>query len=70
MREGQLLEVQEIDKMYVYFLTSFINLFFSIVYLRRHIPTIVVQGRYDVICPVRVKKILYSLHERLLNQSV
>jgi len=32
MREGQLLEKQEIDKI-------------------RHIPTIVVQGRYDVICP-------------------
>jgi len=32
MREGQLLESQEIDKI-------------------RHIPTIVVQGRYDVICP-------------------
>jgi proline iminopeptidase len=33
MREGQLLESQEIDKI-------------------RHIPTIVVQGRYDVVCPV------------------
>jgi len=33
MREGQLLEPQEIDKI-------------------RHIPTIVVQGRYDVVCPV------------------
>jgi len=32
MREGQLLEKQEIDKI-------------------RHIPTIVVQGRYDVVCP-------------------
>ncbi|TDL19906.1 proline iminopeptidase [Rickenella mellea] len=32
MRDGQLLEKQEIDKI-------------------RHIPTIVVQGRYDVICP-------------------
>ncbi|KAJ7756519.1 proline iminopeptidase [Mycena maculata] len=32
MRDGQLLETQEIDKI-------------------RHIPTIVVQGRYDVICP-------------------
>ncbi|KAF8206347.1 proline iminopeptidase [Mycena galopus ATCC 62051] len=32
MRDGQLLESQEIDKI-------------------RHIPTIVVQGRYDVICP-------------------
>ncbi|KAG2362579.1 proline iminopeptidase [Suillus spraguei] len=33
MRDGQLLEKQEIDKI-------------------RHIPTIVVQGRYDVVCPV------------------
>jgi len=33
MRDGQLLETQEIDKI-------------------RHIPTIVVQGRYDVVCPV------------------
>jgi len=32
MREGQLMEKQEIDKI-------------------RHIPTVVVQGRYDVICP-------------------
>jgi len=32
MREGQLLESQEIDKI-------------------RHIPTIVVQGRYDAVCP-------------------
>jgi len=32
MRDGQLLDSQEIDKI-------------------RHIPTIVVQGRYDVICP-------------------
>ena len=26
------------------------------IYFRRHIPTIVVQGRYDVVCPVRVQK--------------
>ncbi|KAI0279698.1 proline iminopeptidase [Russula aff. rugulosa BPL654] len=32
MRDGQLLDSQEIDKI-------------------RHIPTIVVQGRYDVVCP-------------------
>jgi len=32
MRDGQLLEVQEIDKI-------------------RHIPTVVVQGRFDVVCP-------------------
>ena len=59
MREGQLLESQEIDKMYVYLHTSFMT-FFTVVYFRRHIPTIVVQGRYDVVCPVRVKKI--SVH--------
>jgi len=33
MRDGQLLESQEIDKI-------------------RHIPTVVVQGRYDVVCPI------------------
>ncbi|KIJ52555.1 hypothetical protein M422DRAFT_26136 [Sphaerobolus stellatus SS14] len=32
MRDGQLLETQEIDKI-------------------RHIPTVVIQGRYDVVCP-------------------
>ncbi|KAG7451222.1 proline iminopeptidase [Guyanagaster necrorhizus] len=32
MRDGQLLEQQEIDKI-------------------RHIPTVVIQGRYDVVCP-------------------
>jgi len=32
MRDGQILEKQEIDKI-------------------RHVPTIVVQGRYDVVCP-------------------
>jgi len=32
MRDGQLLEKQEIDKI-------------------RHIPCVVVQGRYDVVCP-------------------
>lgn len=34
MREGQLLEKQEIDKI-------------------RHIPCVVVQGRYDVVCPIK-----------------
>ncbi|KZT73666.1 proline iminopeptidase [Daedalea quercina L-15889] len=34
MRDGQLLDVQEIDKI-------------------RHIPCIVVQGRYDVVCPAK-----------------
>jgi proline iminopeptidase len=33
MRDGQLLDSQEIDKI-------------------RHIPTVVVQGRYDVVCPI------------------
>lgn len=33
MRDGQLLEKEEIDKI-------------------RHIPTVVVQGRYDVVCPI------------------
>jgi proline iminopeptidase len=32
MRDGQILEKQEIDKI-------------------RHIPTTIVQGRYDVVCP-------------------
>ncbi|TFY66806.1 hypothetical protein EVG20_g4283 [Dentipellis fragilis] len=34
MRDGQLLEKQEIDKI-------------------RHIPTVVIQGRYDSVCPAR-----------------
>ena len=52
MREGQLLEPQEIDKMYVSPLVpSYLNKFRDV--LSRHIPTVVVQGRYDVVCPVR-----------------
>ncbi|KAI0300961.1 proline iminopeptidase [Russula brevipes] len=35
VRDGQLLDPQEIDKI-------------------RHIPTIVVQGRYDVVCPITI----------------
>ena len=66
MREGQLLESQEIDKMYVYL--HIVYNIFSIVCFRRHIPTIVVQGRYDVVCPVRVKKSMF-MHERSLSQS-
>ncbi|KAJ8588471.1 hypothetical protein M405DRAFT_819711 [Rhizopogon salebrosus TDB-379] len=50
MRDGQLLDKQEIDKMYVHF-TSVLCPFFLTV-TSRHIPTIVVQGRYDVVCPV------------------
>ncbi|KAJ8453949.1 hypothetical protein ONZ51_g13313 [Trametes cubensis] len=42
MRDGQLLEKQEIDKI-------------------RHIPCVVVQGRYDVVCPVSHPPPLYSL---------
>ncbi|KAF9468032.1 proline iminopeptidase [Collybia nuda] len=47
MRDGQLLEIQEIDKI-------------------RHIPTVVVQGRYDVVCPATTayalkKACLFSL---------
>ncbi|KAG9042101.1 hypothetical protein FS837_011347, partial [Tulasnella sp. UAMH 9824] len=34
MREGHLLEKQEIDNI-------------------RHIPTVIIQGRYDVVCPAR-----------------
>ena len=50
MRDGQLLESQEIDKMWVYkYLDTrkFNHCLFS-----RHIPTVIVQGRYDVVCPV------------------
>lgn len=41
MREGQLLEAKEIDKI-------------------RHIPAVIIQGRYDVICPA---KTAYELHK-------
>lgn len=46
MREGQILEQQEIDKI-------------------RHIPTIVVQGRYDCVCPVSVIGVISNF--QLLN---
>lgn len=49
MRDGQLLEKQEIDKMYVHFTRVLLSL---LTIGSRHIPTVVVQGRYDVICPV------------------
>ena len=52
MRDGQLLDSQEIDKMCVRarFKKSLTEPPRS-----RHIPTIVVQGRYDVVCPVSPK---------------
>ncbi|KAG8740181.1 hypothetical protein FRC10_004620 [Ceratobasidium sp. 414] len=45
MREGQLLEKQSIDKILVIILIT------ALTHYSRHIPTIVVQGRYDVVCP-------------------
>lgn len=42
MRDGQILEQQEIDKI-------------------RHIPTIVVQGRYDCVCPVSDFLLSYTI---------
>jgi hypothetical protein len=50
MRDGQLLDKQEIDKMYVHLTSVLCPCFLTIT--SRHIPTIVVQGRYDVVCPV------------------
>jgi len=50
MREGQLLEKQSIDKMYAF---TFIQLSMRLTSdSSRHIPCIVIQGRYDVVCPV------------------
>jgi len=46
MRDGQLLEVQSIDKI-------------------RHIPTIVVQGRYDVVCPATTAYALKKVFPQL-----
>ncbi|EDR10050.1 prolyl aminopeptidase [Laccaria bicolor S238N-H82] len=51
MREGQLLEKQEIDKI-------------------RHIPTIVVQGRYDVVCPTTTAYALKKVFPELTLQIV
>ncbi|KAH0833214.1 prolyl aminopeptidase serine peptidase [Lanmaoa asiatica] len=50
MRDGQLLEEQSIAKMQVELSVSCPLLLTCI--CSRHIPTIVVQGRYDVVCPV------------------
>lgn len=56
MRDGQLLEKQEIDKMYdcviLHILIPLLTC--TCPSFSRHIPTIVVQGRYDVVCPVRI----------------
>ncbi|TFK40423.1 proline iminopeptidase [Crucibulum laeve] len=46
MRDGQLLEKQEIDKI-------------------RHIPTVVVQGRYDVVCPATTAYALKKVFSEL-----
>ncbi|KAB5594002.1 Proline iminopeptidase [Ceratobasidium theobromae] len=50
MRQGQLLEKQSIDKMYV--LPTIHLKHITDVARSRDIPTIVVQGRYDVVCPM------------------
>ncbi|KAF5382215.1 hypothetical protein D9615_004368 [Tricholomella constricta] len=58
MRDGQLLEKQEIDKMWD---------------IIRHIPTIVVQGRYDVICPATtayaLKKVFPELELKIVPDA-
>ena len=56
MRDGQLLDKQEIDKMYAFFslvqATCIEGAHSSrLVSCSRHIPCVIVQGRYDVICP-------------------
>jgi anion-transporting ArsA/GET3 family ATPase len=55
MRQGQLLEKQSIDKMYADTLTICPDI--TNVVCSRHIPTVVVQGRYDVVCPVNLPKL-------------
>ncbi|KAH8118001.1 proline iminopeptidase [Phellopilus nigrolimitatus] len=49
MRDGQLLEKQEIDKMHVLFL----------------LMTIVVQGRYDIVCPITTAHALKKVFPEL-----
>lgn len=49
MRQGQLLEKQSIDKMQVLCI-AFKDIL--IPFCSRHLPCVVVQGRYDVVCPV------------------
>lgn len=51
MRDGQLLDKQEIDKMWVT-PCSYARRCLTLSSYSRHIPCVVVQGRYDVICPV------------------
>ena len=57
MRDGQLLDKQEIDKMYAILFppvqaTCIEDAHLPRLVLRsRHIPCVIVQGRYDVICP-------------------
>ena len=50
MRDGQLLETQSIDKMYV--LSASPGIPTTNDWISRHIPCVIVQGRYDVVCPV------------------
>lgn len=56
MRDGQLLEKQSIDKMCAdHVPVLFPSLLEPHLYISsssRHIPTVVIQGRYDVVCPV------------------
>ena len=52
MRDGQLLEKQEIDKMCVQFISDYGDPSYLALMSSRHIPTVVIQGRYDVVCPV------------------
>ena len=62
MRDGQLLEKQEIDKMFVIIVrVTYVLLSLSHVF-SRHIPAIVVQGRYDVVCPVRILYQMFYSH--------
>ena len=54
MRDGQLLEKEQIDKMYALNIIHMIRGLHANLVHSRHIPTVVVQGRYDVVCPVRL----------------
>lgn len=58
MRDGQLLEEQNIAKMQVEMSLSCSLLLTSV--CSRHIPTIVVQGRYDVVCTVCFSLLLHA----------
>ena len=51
MRDGQLLDKQEIDKMWGQLDASVLHGRSRHSFHSRHIPCVVVQGRYDVICP-------------------